>query len=66
NGIAGTRDVLRFLAEEISRDTYLNLMDQYQPYFHAREYPALARPLTQEEYREALAAADEAGLERLD
>ena len=66
NRIAGTRDVLRFLAEEISRDTYLNLMDQYQPYFHAREHPALARPLTQEEYREALAAADEAGLERLD
>lgn len=66
NRIAGTRDVLRFLAEEISRDTYLNLMDQYQPYFHAREHPALARPLTPEEYREALAAADEAGLERLD
>jgi putative pyruvate formate lyase activating enzyme len=66
NGIAGTRDVLRFLAEEISRNTYLNLMDQYRPCYRADEYPELARPLTQEEYGEVLAAADQAGLERLD
>jgi len=66
NGIAGTDDVLRFLAEEISRNTYLNLMDQYHPYHRADEYRALARPLTEEEYREALAAADRAGLKRLD
>jgi len=66
NGIAGTGDVLRFLAEEISRNTYLNLMDQYHPYHRADEYRALARPLTGEEYREALAAADQAGLKRLD
>ena len=66
NGIAGTGDVLRFLAEEISRNTYLNLMDQYHPYHRADEYRALARPLTEEEYREALAAANQAGLKRLD
>ena len=66
HGIAGTGDVLRFLAEEISRNTYLNLMDQYHPYHRADEYRALARPLTEEEYREALAAANQAGLKRLD
>jgi putative pyruvate formate lyase activating enzyme len=66
NGIAGTGDVLRFLAEEISRNTYLNLMDQYRPCYRADEYPALARPLTRDEYREVLAAADQAGLKRLD
>jgi putative pyruvate formate lyase activating enzyme len=66
NGIAGTGGVLRFLAEEISRNTYLNLMDQYHPCYRADEYPALARPLTRDEYREALAAADLAGLKRLD
>jgi putative pyruvate formate lyase activating enzyme len=65
-GIAGTGDVLRFLAEEISRNTYVNLMDQYRPCYRADEYPELARPLTQEEYREALVAADRAGLGRLD
>jgi putative pyruvate formate lyase activating enzyme len=66
NDIAGTADVLRFLAEEISRNTYLNLMDQYRPCYRADEYPELARPLTQDEYRQALAAAQQAGLERLD
>jgi putative pyruvate formate lyase activating enzyme len=66
NGIAGTGDVLRFLAEEISRNTYLNLMDQYRPCYRADDYPELARPLTQEEYYEALVAANQAGLERLD
>ncbi|MBI3045696.1 MAG: radical SAM protein [Betaproteobacteria bacterium] len=66
HGIAGTREVLRFLAEEISRDTYLNLMDQYHPYHHASEYDELARALTREEYREALTFAAEAGLKRLD
>jgi putative pyruvate formate lyase activating enzyme len=66
NGIAGTGDVLRFLAEGISSNTYLNLMDQYHPHYRAAEHPALARSLTEEEYREALAAAEQAGLERLD
>lgn len=66
NGIAGTGDVLRFLAEEISRNTYLNLMDQYRPCYRADEHPELSRPLTRDEYREVLAAADQAGLKRLD
>jgi putative pyruvate formate lyase activating enzyme len=57
NGIAGTEQVLSFLASEISLNTYLNLMDQYRPYHRAREYPELARPITRDEYREALAIA---------
>ncbi len=58
--------MLRFLATEISRDTYLNLMDQYRPCYRADEHPALDRALSREEYREALALADKAGLKRLD
>ncbi|MDH3315919.1 MAG: radical SAM protein [Gammaproteobacteria bacterium] len=65
-GIAGTAEVLRFLATEISRDTYLNLMAQYRPCYRADEYPGLDRPLTREEYREALTLAEQAGLRRLD
>lgn len=66
HGIAGTGEVLEFLAAEISRNTYLNLMDQYRPHYHADEYPELNRPLTGDEYREALAAAERLGLTRLD
>jgi putative pyruvate formate lyase activating enzyme len=66
HGIAGTEQVLAFLAGEISRNTYLNLMDQYRPCYRADEYPDLDRPITREEYREALDAAARHGLERLD
>jgi putative pyruvate formate lyase activating enzyme len=31
-GIKETREILRFLANEISKDTYVNVMDQYRPW----------------------------------
>jgi len=65
-GIAGTEQVLSFLAGEISTNTYLNLMDQYQPYHRAGEFPELARPISASEYRDALAIASRLGLTRLD
>jgi putative pyruvate formate lyase activating enzyme len=65
-GIAGTDAVLAFLAGEISRKTYINLMDQYRPCYRADEYPEIARRITRTEYREALAAAERVGLTRLD
>jgi len=66
HGIAGTEQVLSFLADEISTNTYLNLMDQYRPCHRAHEFPDLDRPITSEEYREALAIAARHGLARLD
>jgi putative pyruvate formate lyase activating enzyme len=64
--LAGTDKVLNFIAHEISRDTYLNLMDQYRPCYRADEYPPLNRPITVEEYRGAVALAKHYGLHRLD
>ena len=55
-----------FLAHEVSPNTYLNLMDQYHPCYRADEYPELARPITEEEYRAARAAASRYGITRLD
>jgi putative pyruvate formate lyase activating enzyme len=66
NGLAGTEEVLRFLAEEISRDTHVNLMGQYRPCFRASEHEALASRPTGAELREAREAARRAGLRRLD
>jgi putative pyruvate formate lyase activating enzyme len=66
NNLAGTDKVLAFLAEEISPDTYLNLMDQYHPCYRADEYPLLNRLITDNEYQQALATADKFGLQRLD
>jgi putative pyruvate formate lyase activating enzyme len=65
-GIAGTEQVLRFLAAEISTDTYVNLMAQYRPCYRANEFGELARPVGRDEYREAVATARRLGLRRLD
>lgn len=65
-GIAGTEEVVRFIAEEISRDTYINIMDQYYPCYKAFEYPPLDRRITTEEYSAAINMAIKAGLKRID
>ncbi len=65
-GLAGTEEVVRFLADEISPNTYTNIMDQYHPCFKAIDHPPLDRRITIEEYRMAVKAAREAGLRRLD
>jgi len=66
NNVAGSRDVLKFLAEEISRRTYVNIMDQYRPCGEAYKDPLLSRKITAAEYRAAVGWAREFGLERLD
>ncbi|MFZ5906792.1 MAG: radical SAM protein [Nitrospirota bacterium] len=65
-GTAGTREIMRFIAQEISPDTYVNIMDQYRPCGNAYRYPPLNRRITPEEYEEALKAAQEEGITRLD
>lgn len=63
--IAGTDSILEFLAEEVSADTYLNIMDQYRPCYRAGENAPLDRPITSREFSQALAWAEAAGLKRL-
>ncbi len=65
-GTAGTRDIMRFVAKEISPNTYVNIMDQYHPCGNAAKYPPLDRCITNDEYEEALKAAREEGIRRLD
>jgi len=64
-GLAGTGSIVRFLAAEISPETYLNLMDQYRPDFLASQHPALQRPTTTAEFEAAVRLARRAGLRRL-
>ena len=65
-GIAGTREAMRFLAQEVSPDTYVNIMNQYRPCGEATGHPPLNRRITAKEYEEALAMAREEGIHRLD
>jgi len=64
-GLAGTAEIVRFLRDEISPHTYLNVMAQYRPCYRAHELPPLNRPITSQEYAEAVCLARQAGL-RLD
>ncbi len=62
NALQDTEQVMRFLAEEISPNTFVNVMPQYHPEGRAWHYPELARRITSEEYRQALAVARRYGL----
>lgn len=66
NDLAGTKKVMRFLAREISPDTYVNIMSQYRPCGRAAEIKNLTRSISDKEYRQAIGAAKGEGITRLD
>lgn len=65
-GLAGTSQVMDFIARELSPDTYVNIMDQYHPCFKAVDHPPLDLRITRPEFAEAVRCAREHGLGRLD
>jgi len=64
NRIAGSENVIKFIASEISKDSYVNIMDQYHPAFRAWKISELSRPITDVEYKVAIGYAREFGLHR--
>lgn len=62
--LAGTQEIMRFLAQEVSRNTYVNIMDQYRPAFKAPYHLRMRRRITSSEYQEAIQAALQEGLHR--
>ncbi len=64
DNLAGTAEVVRFLSQEISKNTYLNVMAQYRPEHNACSFPELKRCITLQEYSEAVCLAAAAGLSR--
>ncbi len=66
DGAAGTREIMNFLAGELSPGTVVNLMAQYRPAGRVgpAEYSRIDRCITPEEFRQACESAREAGLFR--
>ncbi len=64
--LAGSEEAFRFLAAEVSPNTYLNVMSQYRPCFRAAGKAKIGDHLKTSEYNEALSMAKKAGLYRLD
>ena len=65
-GLAGTKEVMHFLAQEISKNTYVNIMNQYYPCGKISLNSPLCRRITQGELNEAIEAAKNEGITRLD
>jgi putative pyruvate formate lyase activating enzyme len=66
NGKAGTREAMRFLAREVSPNTFVNIMRQYRPEGEARRLPPIDRPITAAEWLDAVRIARQEGLWRFD
>ena len=67
-GIGGTREIMEFLAREVSPHTYVNIMAQYYPAgkVSKEKYPEINRGISKQEYADAITTAREAGLYRFD
>ncbi|MDP2940751.1 MAG: radical SAM protein [Candidatus Omnitrophota bacterium] len=62
NRQSGTEKIMRFIAEEVSRDTYISLMSQYLPLYQASKFKEISRRLKQGEYAEAKEIMEKNGL----
>jgi putative pyruvate formate lyase activating enzyme len=66
DGVAGTREIMRFIARKISTRSYVNIMAQYRPCGRAAEIKGLNTFLSPADYQRALQDAAEEGITRLD
>ena len=66
NGVSGAKEVIRWIAKNLPKDTYLNIMSQYRPMYKAFDYPEISRGITRKEYSEAIRCAKEVGLTNLE
>ena len=62
NNTSGTEKIMKFIAEEVSPDTYISLMSQYLPYYKASEFKDISRRLLMKEYEEAREIMGKCGL----
>jgi putative pyruvate formate lyase activating enzyme len=64
--VAGTKKFVRWVAENLPQNTYVNIMSQYRVEYKAYDYPEIARGVTAQEFLEAMAWAEQYGLTNLD
>jgi putative pyruvate formate lyase activating enzyme len=66
NGVAGTEKFVKWVAEALPKNTYVNIMAQYRVEYKAYEHPEIARGITVQEFMEAMDWAQKYGLTNLD
>jgi len=66
NRVAGTEKFVRWVAEALPKNTYVNIMAQYRVEYKAFEHPEIARGITVQEFMEAMDWAQKYGLTNID
>ncbi|MFC1717344.1 radical SAM protein [Candidatus Poribacteria bacterium] len=66
NNVSGSEKVIEWIAKDLPKDTYINIMAQYNPLYKAYDYPEISRRIKREEYAKAVDRAKELGLTNLD
>jgi len=66
NNTSGSEKIMEWIAENLPKDTYVNIMVQYNPAYKAFDYPQISRRITSEEYEQVVNRAKELGLTNLD
>ncbi len=66
NRVAGTDKFIKWVAENLPKSTYVNIMHQYFPEYEAFDYPDIWRRINVQEYLEAMRWAEQYGLTNLD
>ncbi len=66
NDVAGSEQVMEWIAKNLPKDTYVNIMSQYTPLFKAFDYPEIGRRITRKEYEKVVLKAKKLGLTNLD
>ncbi len=66
DNVSGSKEVMEWIAENLPKDTYVNIMAQYNPAHQAYDYPQISRRPTAAEYSSVVRHAQELGLTNLD
>ena len=66
NNTGGSERIMTWIADNLPKETYVNIMAQYNPRYKAFDYPEISRRITREEYKQAVLRAKEKGLLNLD
>jgi putative pyruvate formate lyase activating enzyme len=65
NNIGGSEKIMEWIAENLPKDTYVNILAQYTPAYKAYDYPEISRKITGEEYQKVVQKAKDVGLTNL-
>lgn len=62
----GSDKIMEWIGANLPKDTYVNIMAQYNPQHKAFDFPEISRRITRDEYQAVVKAARRAGLSNLD